>query len=99
MITIKTPIEFQWDEGNQEKNWKKHQVTQREAEEVFSDQNKRIAKDFLHSEKEDRYLLIGATAQGRKLFIVFTLRGQRVRVISARDLNKKKERSLYEKTT
>jgi len=39
--------------------------------------------------QEDRYLVVGNTAQGRKLFIVFTQRKQKIRVISARDLNKK----------
>lgn len=94
MITIRKPIKFEWDEGNQEKNNKKHNVSAREAEEVFSDINKRIAKDFLHSKEEDRFLIIGRTTVGRKLFIVFTIRQQRVRIISARDLNKKEYKLL-----
>lgn len=89
VITLKAPIEFEWDEGNAQKNWLKHQVSRQEAEEVFADQNKKIAKDFFHSTREDRYLLIGSTTQNRKLFVVFTVRKNKIRVISVRDLNKK----------
>ncbi|PIR58705.1 MAG: hypothetical protein COU69_04045 [Candidatus Pacebacteria bacterium CG10_big_fil_rev_8_21_14_0_10_56_10] len=94
MITLREPIEFEWDKGNQNKNWNKHKITQKEAEEVFGDKHNKISKDFFHSKKEDRYLLIGKTTQGRKLFIVFTLRKNKMRVISARDLSKKEYRLL-----
>ena len=94
MITRKEPVEFEWDRGNQDKNWQRHKVTTKEAEEVFFDRNRRIAKDFLHSKKEDRYLLIGSTTQKRKLFIVFTQRDRKIRIISARDLNKKEYKLL-----
>lgn len=89
MISLKEPIEFEWDEGNQNKNWKKHKVSISEAEEVFFDKGRKIAKDFFHSAIEDRYIIIGKTKGERALFIVFTQRKNRVRVISARDLNKK----------
>ena len=48
MITLKEPIEFQWDKGNQNKNWEKHKVMQQEVEEVFSDSKKKISRDFCH---------------------------------------------------
>ncbi|MEN8253745.1 MAG: BrnT family toxin [Patescibacteria group bacterium] len=99
MITLKKPVRFEWDKGNQEKNYKKHKVVITEAEEVFFDKNRKILKDILHSKKEDRYLIIGETKQKRILFIAFTLRKNQIRIVSARDLNKKKERRLYEKTT
>lgn len=99
MITLKEPIKFEWDKGNQEKNYKKHEVTINETEEVFFDKNRKISKDILHSKKEDRYLVIGKTRQKRLLFVVFTLRDNQIRIISARNLNQKKERRLYEKTT
>lgn len=94
MITLKTPVEFEWDEGNKNKNWEKHKVNILEIEEIFLSNKKRIAKDFLHSVKEDRYIIIGETEKKRILFVVFTLRNEKVRVISARDLNKKKEHNL-----
>jgi uncharacterized protein len=94
MIILKEPIEFEWDKGNRDKNFDKHGVADQECEEAFFDQGKKILKDVLHSEKEDRYILLGRTKEDRLLFIAFTLRRHKVRIISARDLNKK-ERSLY----
>ena len=88
---------FDWDKGNRDKNFIKHQVTDEECEEVFFDSRKRIASDELHFGQEPRYLLIGQTKKLRSLFIVFTIRERKVRIISARDLSKK-ERKLYEET-
>ena len=88
---------FDWDKGNRDKNFIKHQVTDEECEEVFFDSQKKIAHDELHSGQEPRYLLIGQTKKLRSLFVVFTVRERKVRIISARDLNKK-ERKLYEET-
>ncbi|MFH1561447.1 MAG: BrnT family toxin [Patescibacteria group bacterium] len=97
MITLNEPVEFIWDKGNVDKNWLKHKITNRESEEVFFDRKKRIAEDKFHSDKEERYIVLGKTKGKRLLFIVFTLRDKKVRIISARDTNKK-ERILYEKT-
>lgn len=97
MKILRRPLAFEWDRGNRWKNWKKHAVTDEECEEVLFDPRKRIVKDVLHSRTEARYLLIGATKKQRPLFVVFTLRDHRVRVISARDLNRR-ERHLYEET-
>lgn len=96
MIKIKEPIEFQWDEGNLNKNWTKHCVTNKECEEAFFDEKKKVARDPLHSKEEDRYVLLGKTKKGRLLYTVFSVRNNKVRVISSRDINKK-ERKLYEK--
>lgn len=99
MIRFPDPLKFEWDEGNGEKNWLKHQVKQTEAEEVFFDSHKKLAKDVLHTTKaEKRYILLGKTKGERLLFVVFTIRDNYIRVISARDVNKR-ERPLYEKQT
>lgn len=87
--------EFDWDKGNIEKN-KKHDVKDKETEEPFFDEEKILYKDTLHSKKEERFILIGRTKKGRLLYIVFTERGEKVRVISARNINKK-EVAMYEK--
>ena len=97
MITDNTVVEFEWDKGNVGKN-KKHRVEDKEAEEVFFDNKKFIFKDVIHSKKEERFRIIGTTKQGRLLFIVFTIRNKKVRIISARNINKK-EVFLYEKKT
>lgn len=89
------PYKFEWDKGNRDKNLHSHDVTNQECEEIFFDENKKILEDSLHSQAESRHILLGKTKLGRLLFAVFTLRGKKIRVISARDLNQK-ERSLYE---
>jgi len=94
MKVFREPIEFEWDKGNIYKNLVAHGVKNEECEEVFFDTSKLILRDPLHSDKEKRYILIGKTKKQRVLFIVFTLRKKKVRVISARDLNKK-ELHLY----
>lgn len=98
MKIIENPNEFQWDRGNKSKNYQKHHVTDQECEEVFFDQNKKILKDILHSDKEERYILLGPTKENRILFVVFTIRSGKIRVISARDLNKKEKKFHEEKT-
>lgn len=89
-------MEFEWDKGNSGKN-KKHGVLDEEAEEVFSDSNKAKYPDPKHSNTEPGYVLIGQTRNRRQLLIIYTIRKNRIRIISARDLNKKKEGRLYEK--
>ena len=92
-----TAFEFDWDAGNSGKNIK-HGVEDWECEEVFFDQRKVILSDKVHSLAEDRHILIGKTKHERLLFIAFTIRRGRVRIISARDINIK-EKYLYEKVT
>jgi len=87
---------FEWDTGNKKKSLVKHDVSNEECEETFFDYGKEIQKDILHSVNEDRYVLIGQTKQKRLLYIVFTIRENRIRVISARDINKKEQKLYYE---
>ncbi len=54
------------------------------------------SEDKRHSEEENRYYALGKTDMGRLLFIVFTIRGKNIRIISARDMNKR-EKKRYEK--
>lgn len=95
MKAVKEVFEFEWDKGNIDKN-KKHHVEDREAEEVFFDKRKVIYKDIIHSQKEERFIILGKTKKGRLLYVAFTHRKKKVRVISTRDINKS-EVSIYEK--
>lgn len=97
MVTNKEPIEFNWDNGNKNKNWIKHRVTDGECEEIFFDENKNIYKDKLHSAKEERFILLGKTNKERLLYAVYTIRKNTIRIISARDADRKEEK-LYEKS-
>ena len=92
----KRVFEFEWDEANIDKN-KKHNVEDKEAEEVFLDERKKIFKDKLHSGGEERFRVVGKTKRGRLLFVAFAKRKNKIRIISARDINKK-EVYLYEET-
>jgi uncharacterized DUF497 family protein len=85
---------FDWDEGNLEKNWIKHRVSPFECEQIFFNQPLVVAGDEKHSQKEARYYALGRTDADRYLFVVFTLRGNLIRIISARDMNKK-EKKIY----
>ncbi|HUK58981.1 MAG TPA: BrnT family toxin [Stellaceae bacterium] len=86
---------FDWDAGNALKSEAKHGVTQSEAEQVFLAERVLIIADERHSASASRYHALGQTEDARWLHISFTMRGNRVRVISARDMNRK-ERTLYE---
>ena len=90
------PLAFDWDEHNQYKNWHKHQVKFRECEQVFSNTPLKIFPDPKHSHTEARFLAYGVTNKSKPLTIVFTIRNQQIRVISARHQNKK-EGQAYEK--
>lgn len=87
--------EFNWDDGNAEKNWVRHRVSQSECEQIFFNQPLVIAEDDLHSDEELRHYALGQTDAGRLLFLVYTLRGEKVRVISARDMTPR-ERKEFE---
>lgn len=86
---------FQWDAGNADKNWEQHQVSQGECEQVFFQRPILIAPDREHSQREPRYAALGRTAAGRRLAVVFTIRGTLLRIISTRDMSRS-ERRLYE---
>lgn len=94
MRIVQDILEFDWDNGHIGKN-KKHNVDDKEAEEPFLDEHKVIFIDVFHLEKEERFVLIGKTQNKRLLYIIFTKRGKKIRIISARDINRK-EVHLYE---
>jgi uncharacterized DUF497 family protein len=78
------PLTFEWDEQKAERNLKKHGVSFQEASEVFSDLLSAIIPDTTHSAREDRLLTIGQSIKRQILFVVFTEREERIRIISAR---------------
>jgi uncharacterized DUF497 family protein len=90
---------FNWDDGNVRKN-EKHGVSMAEVEQVFFNAPLLVLEDFKHSNQEPRFHALGKSDNRRLLHITFTLRhtGEKVRVISARDMHRK-ERSIYEKAT
>ncbi len=89
------PLSFEWDEFNKQKNWSKHKVDYKECEETFSNRPLKTYKDIKHSQSENRFIALGITNNNKILYIVFTIRKDRIRIISARDMSRK-ERNLYE---
>ena len=88
---------FEWDAGNREKNLK-HGVHASECEQVFFNEPLLILDDPKHSVAEDRFAAFGHADEGRKLVVVYTQRASLLRVISARDMNRR-ERQFYEQAT
>ena len=87
---------FDWDESNLLKNWEKHGVSVSECEQVFFNRPLLAQPDDRHSNVEIRFYVLGQSDTGRLLFVVFTIRDQKLRVISARDMSRKERRS-YER--
>jgi hypothetical protein len=86
---------FEWDPNKATKNLRKHGVSFEEATTAFTDPLSITIHDPLHSDQEDRFILIGMSNKNRLLVIVHTDRQDRIRIISARKATKK-ERKQYE---
>lgn len=99
MIDLARITGFDWDDGNARKN-DKHGVSTAEAEQVFFNAPLLLLADVRHSQQEVRIHALGKSDEGRLLHITFTLReaGERIRVISARDMHRK-EREIHEQAT
>ena len=86
---------FQWDGGNIDKNLIKHNVENWECEQVFFNRPLLVLDDIRHSVSEKRWAAFGKTDADRFLVVIFTKRGNLIRIISARDMNKR-ERKFYD---
>ena len=87
---------FQWDAGNSEKNWLAHDASQAETEQAFFNRPVLIMPDVRHSQVETRHYVLGRSNAGRRLAIVFTIRGTLVRPIMARDMSRREQRLYVE---
>jgi len=89
---------FQWDEGNSEKTWVRHEVSQAECEQLFLNRPIVVTFDEEQSKLERRFVALGHADSGRQLTVVFTIRGSLLRVISGRPMSRR-ERGIYAKRT
>src|SRR6266566_4742850 len=96
MIDLSKILGFEWDKGNIDKSYKKHGINPNETEEIFLDEHVRIEKDVKHQQQEERFIAIGKTTEEKILFVIFTIRIDKIRIISGRKANKK-EREVYQK--
>jgi hypothetical protein len=87
---------FQWDDGNLPKIWERHRVAPDECQQVFLNRPLFGAPNEKHSDEEERYYAFGKTDGERHLAMIFTVRGDLIRIISARDMNRR-ERRMYSK--
>jgi hypothetical protein len=86
---------FEWDRKKARRNLEKHGASFDEASMVFQDTMSITISDPLHSEGEERFVLLGYSHRNRLLVVVHTERGGRIRIISARRATRK-ERLRYE---
>jgi uncharacterized DUF497 family protein len=89
MGTFDTVTGFAWDSGNLDKNWEKYEVTNAECEEIFFNSPLLLRSDPAHSQTEPRNNAFGRTEAGRPLFVVYIIKANRIRVISARDMTER----------
>jgi len=76
---------FEWDRGNRTKNWIRHGIKTEECEEVFGSSGALpVGIQVDPPVNENRYAIVGETASRKPLFLVFTIRASKVRVISVR---------------
>ncbi len=88
-------MEFEWNPRKATKNLDKHQVSFSEAATVFSDTLGAATSDPDHADDESRYIIVGMSNRRRLLIVSFAERGERIRIISARELTHS-ERKAYE---
>jgi uncharacterized protein len=92
---VKLFIDFEWDDDKAVNNQQKYGVSFEEALTVFDDPLYLEDYDEAHSEREDRFKIIGESAEGRLLIVIYVERTDRIRIISAR-LATNYERRYYE---
>jgi uncharacterized DUF497 family protein len=88
-------LDFEWDEEKAAANQEKHRVTFEEAATVFADPLAAIFDDEVHSDVEQREIIVGQSTKHRLLLVSFTEREGAIRIISARRPTKR-ERQDYE---
>jgi len=89
-------LAFEWDKNKASVNKRKHGVTFEEASTVFADPLAITIYDLVHSDEEDRYIILGQSQRQRLLVVAFTDRDDRIRIICAR-VATRGERRDYEK--
>lgn len=92
-------LEFEWDQEKADSNRRKHRVSFAEAATVFADPLAAIFDDEVHSEEEQREIIVGHSADNRLLLVCFTERAGAIRIISARQATRRERRDYEENTS
>jgi len=88
-------LTFEWAAAKAVLNRRTHKVSFGEATTVFGDPLSITIDDPEHSTEESRYIDIGRSSRGQVLVVVYTQRGNRIRIISSRKATRR-ERRAYE---
>jgi len=91
-------ISFEWDDKNTV-NKKKHGISFKEAQTVFSDENALLIHDPDHSQEEDRFILLGLSSSIRILIVCHCYRknDEIIRIISARKATRSEQKQYWER--
>lgn len=90
-------MQFEWDEEKEKENIIKHKIDFTTAAFVFDDENRLEIYDSDHSIDEERYKTIGAIGETLVVVtVIYTERGDRIRLISARKATAKERRMYYD---
>lgn len=87
--------EFEWLDAKAASNWLDHGVRFETAREVFKDVFAIEWMDDGHADPEERFVTVGMV-ENRLLFVSYTLRGERIRIISAREAEPRERRRYHE---
>ena len=91
-------LNFEWDANKAKSNLGKHGISFEEASTIFGDPRSLTIPDSMHSELENRFITLGTSHRGKLLVVVYTERGDSIRIISAR-VASRRERRHYEEST
>lgn len=85
---------FEWDDAKAALNWRNHGVSFEMARDVFKDIFAIEWTDDRHGNAEERFVTVGMV-EGRLLFVAYTLRDERIRIISAREAEPRERRRYH----
>jgi uncharacterized DUF497 family protein len=89
-------VAYEWDSNKARLNLEKHGVDFADATAVLEDERALTLRDP-YPEDEERWITLGLDSLGRMLVVVYTWRGDQIRLISARPATAR-ERSRYEES-
>jgi uncharacterized protein len=89
-------VEYEWDPGKAKLNLRKHGIRFADAVAVLEDELALTVRD-LFSEQEERWITLGKDPFDRLLVVVYTWRGERIRLISARRATARERRQYEER--
>jgi uncharacterized protein len=93
-VQLYTGMESEWDPAKAQANFRKHRVRFADAVTALEDENAISVRD--EGADEERWISMAMDSLGRILVVVYTWRGGRVRLISARTATRKETQQYYE---